>query len=104
MKAIVAALVAVLASAVFSDDIRWIGPESGSWNDAANWSGGVVPNGDDVKVIVDMTTPVVISVKQSVRVNSIAFSGANHHLKFDSGEFYFHETESSVPCIHVAEG
>ena len=104
MKAILSALVAVLAEVALSADIRWVGPQSGSWNDAENWSGGVVPNGDDVKVIVDKTEPVEISVTKSVRVNAIEFSGANHYLKYGQGEFYFHETESSVPYIHVAEG
>ena len=104
MKAILAVLVTLLANTALFADIRWVGPQSGSWNDAENWSGGVVPDGDDVKVIVDKTEPVEISVTKSVRVNAIEFSGANHYLKYGQGEFYFHETEASVPYIYVAEG
>ena len=77
-----------------AEDVYWISNTSGSWNDGANWSSGVVPNKDGCKVFVTNETSVTITIPANVRVGSIEFSGADHIITNSSGYLCFDNANS----------
>ena len=66
-KAFFAALAAamVVSSSFGLTDVYWINGSGGDWNNAANWSGGAVPNSADCHVHVTNQTAVTIALGSS---------------------------------------
>lgn len=72
MKWLLCVVVVVLAGVVRADEIRWINPQGGDWNEPGNWDLGRVPGEGDV-VIVDIAAEYSIHVKHAIEyVESIS--------------------------------
>ena len=96
-------------------DVYWIGGETGSWNDTANWacSDWVEPNKpNSVDCIVHITNEVPVTIacgSTFYRVGGLSFSGANHTLtstdKSNGGIYLGKElADADDPVIYVAPG
>jgi uncharacterized repeat protein (TIGR01451 family) len=72
---------ATIADAPVSTTRTWISDVDGAWNNAANWSGGVVPQPGDT-VIIDRPTTITVTLSTAT---SIANLTSQEHLVITGG-------------------
>jgi fibronectin-binding autotransporter adhesin len=63
-----------LESRLLLSTVSWIGPGSGSWNTAGDWSTGTIPQPGD-NVVINQSGSIQVTLVGSATVNSISVTG-----------------------------
>src|SRR5208282_5987606 len=83
--------------------VSWVGPASGQWGTAANWSTGAIPvSTDNVCVASGFTATVGVLAAATQTISSLTVLGAST-LAFTSGPLTV-TTTASIPTLNVTGG
>ena len=88
-----------------STDQKWGRDVSGNWNVKANWSRGIVPDGNDQEATLGdvISSPQTVFTNTDVTVKSIAFHNASRYVVAGNGSLNL-ESNSGNAALTVAEG
>lgn len=89
IPAVVAVACSLLPAPAFPAAIQWINSEGGFWDDAANWSGSVVPGVDD-DVTIGVLGSGAVTVRQLPGTAAIPFTA-----------YVVRSLQSSAPFVHA---
>ena len=103
-SAVLAAGCVFFGFAAHADAYVWQGSSGGSWNTAANWAGGAVPNGSGVEVDFSAASGTYsVNVDVAVTIGKITVNGASAAtLTLSGSKITF--AGSSTPEIYVGTG